>query len=75
MLIQSNIYILQVTLITVDDFIDGEYADGVDDESEGLRSAPPWTPAVNNSTHVAVNRRVQGYFANQVDVDEIGMRG
>jgi hypothetical protein len=30
----------------VDDFIDGEYTDGLDDESEGLRSGPTGAPVV-----------------------------
>jgi hypothetical protein len=57
----------------VDDFIDGEYVDGVDYESEGLRSGPSGAPAVNDPTPIAVNGRAQGYFANQGHVGRIGM--
>ena len=59
--------------LVVDDFIDGEYADGVDNESEGLRSGPTGAPVVNDPTHVAVNGRAQGYFANQGSLSRIGM--
>ena len=57
----------------VDDFIDGEYANGVDDESEGLRSDPSGAPAVNDSTSIAVNGRAQGYFENQGRLGRIDM--
>ena len=57
----------------VDDFIDGEYADGLDDESEGLRSGPAGAPVVNDPTPVAVNGRAQGYFANHGNLGRIGM--
>ena len=54
-------------------FIDGEYADGVDDESEGLRSGPIGAPVVNDPTPVAVNGWTQSYFANQGSLSRIGM--
>ena len=34
----------------MEDFIDGEYADGLDDESEGLRSDPTGAPEVIDPT-------------------------
>ncbi len=69
---QQSVEGIGATRSAVDDFIDGEYADGVDDESEGLRSGSTGAPVVNDSTPVAVNGRAQGYFANQVSVGRIG---
>ena len=40
---QQSVEETGATRSVVDDFIDGEYADGLDDESEGLRSGK-WTP-------------------------------
>ena len=47
--------------------------EGVDDESEDLRSGPSGAPVVNDPTPVAVNGRAQGYFANQGGLSRIGM--
>ena len=57
----------------VDDFIDGEYADGLGDESDGLRSGPTRAPVVNDPTPTAVNGRAQGYFENHSSLGRIGM--
>ena len=57
----------------VEDFIDGEYADGLDDESEGLRSEPTGAPEVIVPTPIVVNGRAQGYFANHGNLGRIGM--
>jgi hypothetical protein len=57
----------------VNDVIDGEYADGVDDESEGLRSGPTGAPVVNDPAPVTVNGRTQNYFTNQGCLGSIGM--
>jgi hypothetical protein len=63
-----------MTLLTViDDFIDGEYTDGVDDESEDLRSGPTGAPVVNDPSSIAVYGRAQGYFVNQGSLGRIGM--
>jgi hypothetical protein len=44
---QQSIEGIEASRTAVDGFIDGEYADGVDDESKGLRTGPTGTPVVN----------------------------
>ena len=59
----------------MEDFIDGEYADGLDDESEGLRSDPTGAPEVIDPTPIVVNGRAQSYFANHGNLGRIGCTG
>ena len=58
---------------SVDSFIDGEYAGGLDDESEVLRGGPSGTPAVDDPTPLALNRKAREYMLDQGLLGRLGM--